>query len=68
LYEGFALITFVGIPLPMTGGWTGALIAFVFGIPPRKALLHILIGVLIAGIIVTTVYQTVGYVRFIIAG
>jgi len=67
-YKGFALTTFVGIPLPVTGGWTGALIAFVFGIPPKKALLHIFIGVLLAGIIVTTVYQTVGYVRFIIAG
>lgn len=67
-YEGFALISFVGIPLPITGAWTGALIAFVFGIPPKRAFLHVLIGVLIAGIIVTTVYETVGYVRFIIAG
>ncbi len=66
-YEGFALIGFVGIPLPVTGGWTGALIAFVFGIPPKKALLHIFIGVLIAGLIVTIVWQTVGYVRFITA-
>lgn len=67
-YEGFALAVFVGIPLPVTGGWTGALIAFVFGIPPKKALLDIFLGVLMAGIIVTVVYQTVGYVRFIIAG
>jgi uncharacterized membrane protein len=67
-YEGFALIAFVGIPLPVTGGWTGALIAFVFGIPPRKALLHIFTGVLIAGLIVTIICQTVGYVKFIIGG
>jgi len=67
-YQGFALITFVGLPLPVTGGWTGALIAFVFGITPKRALLHIFIGVLIAGIIVTIICQTVGYVRFIIAG
>jgi uncharacterized membrane protein len=67
-YKGYALIGFVGIPLPVTGGWTGALIAFVFGIPPRKAIVHIIIGVLLAGIIVTTVVETVGYVRFIIAG
>ena len=67
-YEGFALAVFVGIPLPVTGGWTGALIAFVFGIPPKRALLHIFLGVLMAGIIVTVVFQTVGYVRFIIAG
>ena len=67
-YEGFALAGFVAIPLPITGGVTGSLIAFVFGIPPKRALLHIFIGVLIAGVIVTTIYQTVGYVRFIIAG
>jgi uncharacterized membrane protein len=67
-YEGCALVAFVGIPLPVTGGWTGALIAFVFGIPPKRALLHIFIGVLIAGVIVTTICQTVGYVKFIIAG
>lgn len=67
-YEGYALAVFVGIPLPVTGGWTGALIAFVFGIPPKKAILHILIGVLMAGLIVTVVCKTVGYVRFITAG
>jgi uncharacterized membrane protein len=64
-YSGFALITFVGIPLPITGAWTGSIIAFVFGIPPKKAILHIFLGVLMAGIIVTIIVQTVGYVRFI---
>jgi len=67
-YGGFALVGFVGIPLPVTGAWTGALIAFVFGIPPKKALLHILAGVLIAGIIVTIICKTIGYVRFITVG
>lgn len=67
-YKGYALIGFVGIPLPVTGGWTGALSAFVFGIPPKKALLHIFIGVLIAGIIVTIICKTVGYVKFITVG
>lgn len=67
-YEGYALVGFVGIPLPVTGGWTGALIAFVFGIPPKKALLQIFIGVLIAGIIVTIISKTVGYMKFITVG
>lgn len=48
-----ALIIFVAIPLPITGGWSGALAAFVFGIPFRKALPLIVLGVLIAGVIVT---------------
>ena len=66
-YQGFALISFVGIPLPITGGWTGALIAYVFGIPPKRALWQITIGVLIAGIIVTVITKTVGYVKFIMS-
>ena len=67
-YQGFALVGFVGIPLPVTGGWTGALIAYVFGIPPKRALWQIIIGVLIAGIIVTVISKTVGYVKFITVG
>ena len=66
-YTGFALIGFVAIPLPVTGGITGAIIAFVFGIPPRKAFLHIFYGILIAGIIVTVISKTIGYVKFITA-
>lgn len=53
VFEEVALVTFVAIPLPMTGAWSGALAAFVFGIPPKKALPLITLGVIIAGIIVT---------------
>lgn len=51
--EELALVTFVAIPLPMTGGWTGALAAFVFGISPKKSIPLIFLGVLIAGVIVS---------------
>lgn len=51
--EEIALITFVAIPLPMTGAWTGALAAFVFGIPPKKSIPLIFIGILIASVIVS---------------
>ena len=47
-----ALTLFVAIPLPITGGWTGALIAFLFGIPFKKAFPLIGLGVLIAGCLV----------------
>ena len=47
-----ALILLVAIPLPGTGAWTGALAAFLFGIPPRRALPLIAVGVLIAGALV----------------
>jgi len=52
-WGSLALITFVAIPFPMTGGWSGALAAFVFGIPFKKALPLIFLGIMIAGIIVT---------------
>lgn len=51
--EEIALVTFVAIPLPATGAWTGALAAFLFGIPPKKSIPLIGLGVVIAGVIVT---------------
>jgi len=67
-YSGYALVTFVGIPLPITGAWTGSLIAFVFGIPQKKAILDIFLGILMASAIVTVIFKTVGYVKFITVG
>jgi uncharacterized membrane protein len=52
-WQEFALMIFVAIPLPMTGAWSGAVAAFVFGIPNRVALLFIFFGVLIAAGVVT---------------
>ncbi|MGB4253589.1 MAG: small multi-drug export protein [Minisyncoccales bacterium] len=48
-----ALIIFAAIPLPMTGGWTSSLAAFLFGMPFKVAFPLIAIGVLIAGSIVS---------------
>lgn len=54
-WRDLALIILVAIPLPFTGAWTGALAAFVFGIPIKRAFPLIALGVLIAGIIVTAI-------------
>ncbi len=53
-FEFLGLIILVAIPLPGTGAWTGALAAFVFGVRFRLALPAIVIGVLIAGVLVTS--------------
>jgi len=53
--EFIALMIFVGIPLPMTGAYTGTLLAWFFGINRKKAYLSIGLGVLIAGLIVSLV-------------
>lgn len=49
--EFVALILFVGIPIPGTGAWTGALIASVLGMNKKKAMLAITLGVIMASII-----------------
>ena len=54
-WRDLALIILVAILLPFTGAWTGALAAFVFGIPIKRAFPLIALGVLIAGIIVTAI-------------
>ncbi|MEF8847085.1 MAG: small multi-drug export protein [Candidatus Paceibacterota bacterium] len=55
-YPGLVLV--VAIPLPITGAWTGTLVAFLFGIEFKKAFSSITIGVLIAGAIVTSLTKT----------
>ena len=52
-YRYLGLYIFVAIPLPGTGGWTGALVAAFLNMPLRKALVSIFGGVATAGIIVT---------------
>lgn len=49
--EFIGLILFVGIPLPGTGAWTGALIASLMGMDKKKAMLAIFIGILLASVI-----------------
>ena len=54
-YEFWGLVAFVGIPLPGTGAWTGALIAALLGIRFRKAFPAIVIGVCLAACIMTII-------------
>ena len=54
---GYAgLILFVAIPLPITGAYTGTLGAWILGMDRRKTILAVFVGVIIAGIIVSTVF------------
>lgn len=52
-YKYLGLMIFVAIPLPGTGGWTGALIAAFLDMRLKKALPSIFGGVLIAGFLIT---------------
>ena len=54
-YGLWGLFILVAIPLPGTGGWTGALVAALMRLKIKKSLPIIAIGVLAAGIIVSLI-------------
>lgn len=61
--ELLALFLFVAIPLPGTGAYSGVLIAWLFNLKRKKAILAIALGVLVAGIIITL--ATLGLISII---
>ena len=54
-YAFWGLVLFVAIPLPGTGAWTGALVAAMLDMPLKKAFPSIVLGVLIAGVIISSI-------------
>lgn len=61
------LLSFVLIPLPGTGAWTGALIAALFKLPFWRSLLAITLGVLGCGVIMCLAsYGVVGFLSFLL--
>lgn len=64
-YRLLGLLLFVGIPLPGTGAWTGALIADLLDIRIKHSLPVIAVGVFIAGIIISVLsYGLLGLIGF----
>lgn len=51
-YGEWAIFILAATPIPLIGGLTGALAAFVFGVPYRKAIPLLLVGTMAAGGIV----------------
>jgi uncharacterized membrane protein len=49
----WALTLLVAVPLPVTGAWTGAMVASVFEMELKRAILCITLGVIIASAIVS---------------
>lgn len=58
-YGPLGLMILVAIPLPGTGGWTGALVAAFLNLRLARALPSIFLGLLAAGLIMTFVSQAV---------
>lgn len=65
-YERIGLMVFVAVPLPLTGAWTGALLAVLVGMPFWRAFISITLGVLIAGVIITCL-SILGWIGAVIA-
>ncbi|MFA6382881.1 MAG: small multi-drug export protein [Parcubacteria group bacterium] len=51
-YGSWAIFILAAIPIPFLGGMTGALAAFVFGVPLKKSLPLLLFGTMVSGGIV----------------
>lgn len=54
-YKQFGLVALVAVPLPVTGAWTGSLVASISNLDFKHSLLCILSGVCIAGGIMTAI-------------
>lgn len=52
----WGLFTFVAIPLPGTGAWTGALISITLGLDVKKGFPPVALGVVCAGAIIITLF------------
>jgi len=59
-YELIGLLVFVASSLPGTGSYTGAIVAFILGIPIQKSWPYIFIGVVCSGIVTLMVTLGVG--------
>lgn len=63
-YGIWGLLIFVAIPLPGTGGWTGALLASLLHLDKKKSFGIIAIGVFIAGLIISVLSLIIGEAVF----
>lgn len=67
--EFLGLVLFVGIPLPGTGVWTGALAGYLLGLAPLKIITASLLGTTLAGILMTFLSAYISLViRYTLAG
>ena len=65
-----ALFTFVAIPLPTTGAWTGSMIAGLFDMRLKRAVPAILLGIMTSGLIMIILCkigaESLGFLGFLV--
>jgi len=52
-YDAIGLAIFTAVPLPLTGAWTGALLATMMNMSLKKSIPAVVAGVAVAGLLVT---------------
>lgn len=57
VYVGLAL--YVAIPLPLTGVWTGSLIAYIMGLNEYKSIIAIILGNLVASTLIFLAVESI---------
>jgi len=62
LGEDLAVVVLIATPIPLLGGWTGAIAAFLFGMSFKRALPLVITGAFLAGLVVT--FLTLGIANF----
>ena len=67
-YEYLGLLVFVALPVPFTGAWTGALIAYLFDLKFTKSLITIFIGVLISASVMSLITLTGIDLSYVVMG
>lgn len=53
LGRNLIIVVLTAIPIPLIGGWTGALASFILEVPRKKSIILISLGAMISGIIVS---------------
>ena len=67
-YGFWGVCLFIAVPLPVTGAWTGSLVSATIGMKFWRAMLSALLGVMIAGAIMTAIsYGLFGAIGTIIS-
>jgi len=67
-WEYWVLFLFVAIPFPSTGAYTGCIVAWFLEMDRKKSFVTIALGVLVAGIVVTSVVSiaNLGFLKFML--
>ncbi len=59
-YGFWGLFLFVAVPLPLTGAYTGTMLAWLLGMDWKKAFPAVVLGVIVAGVVVLLITHLIG--------